>query len=103
MKVKCKRNIEFETEEQSVIFQPSIDPQVDETLEFKESYEAIRRESLHVSIYITNPSNHKIVLYRQDLLGTLHNISGNTNTNFKAFDIDIHEISQEVHTDKENY
>ena len=103
MKVKCKTNIEFETEEQSVIFQPSIDPQVDETLEFKESYEAIRRESLHVSIYITNPSNHKIVLYRRDLLGTLHNISSNTNTNFKAFDIDIHEISQEVHTDKENY
>ena len=102
MKVKCKTNIEFETEEQSVIFQPSIDPQVDETLEFKESYKAIRRESLHVSIYITNPSNRKIVLNRGDNLGTLHNISAVIPLPISK-DIDIYEISQEVHTDKENW
>ena len=56
VKVKCKTNIEFETEEKSVIFQPLIDPQVDETLEFKESYETIRKgRSPHVYVYITNP------------------------------------------------
>ena len=50
VKVKCKTNIEFET---------------DETLEFKKSYETIRKgRSPHIYIYITNPSNHKIVLKR---------------------------------------
>ena len=43
VRVKCKTNIEFETEEKSVIFQPLIDPQVDKSLEFKESYESIRK------------------------------------------------------------
>ena len=62
MKVKSKTNIGFEIEEKSVIFQPLIDPQVDETLEFKESYETIRKgKTTHVPIYITNPCNHKIV------------------------------------------
>ena len=65
VKVKCKANIEFGTEEKSVIFQPLIEPQVNENLEFKESYETIRKgRSPHVYIYITNPSNRKIVLKR---------------------------------------
>ena len=65
VKVKCKTNIEFETDEKSVIFQPLIDPQVNETPEFKEFYETIRKGRYpHVHIYITNPPNRKIVLKR---------------------------------------
>ena len=65
VKVKCKAKIEFGAEEKSVIFQPLTEPQVNETLEFKESYETIRKgRSPHVYIYITNPSNRKIVLKR---------------------------------------
>ena len=61
VKVKCKKNIEFEPEEKSVIFPPLLDPQVDETLEFKESYETIRKgRSPHVYIYITNPSYDRL-------------------------------------------
>ena len=60
MKVKCKTNIEFETEEKSNIFQLLIDTQVDETLEFKESCGTNRwGKTPHVSIYIKNPSNWK--------------------------------------------
>ena len=102
VKVKSKTNIEFETEEKSVIFQPLIEPQVDETLELKESYETIRRgRTSHVSIYITNPSNRKIVLNRGDNLGTLHNISAVIPLPISK-DIDTYEISQDVHTDKKN-
>ena len=101
MKAKCKTKIEFE--EKSVIFQPLIDPQADETLEFKESYETIRKgRSPHVYIYTTNPSNCKIVLKRGDFLGTLHNISTVIPIPISK-GIDIHEISQEVHVEKENW
>ena len=63
MKVKCKANIELGTKEKSVIFQPLLGPQVEETLEFRESYETIRNERTpHVSVYISNPSNCEIVL-----------------------------------------
>ena len=102
VKVKCKTNIEFETEEKSVIFQSLIDLQVNKTLEFKESYMTIRRRrTLHVSIYITNPSNRKIVLNRGDILGTLHDISALIPIQISK-NIDIHEISQEVHTENCN-
>ena len=102
VKVKCKTNIEFETEEKSVIFQSLIDLQVDKTLEFKESYKTIRRgRILHVSIHITNPSNRKIVLNRGDILGTLHDISALIPIQISK-NIDIHEISQEVHTENGN-
>ena len=103
VKVKCKANIEFETEVKSVIFQPLIDPQVDETLEFKESYETIRNgRSPHVHTYITNPSSRKIVLKRGDILGTLHNISAVIPIPIIK-GLDIHEISQEVCPEKENW
>ena len=63
VKVNCKKNFEFETKEKSVIFQPSIDSQADKILEFKKSYETTRKgKTPHVSIYITNLSNRKIVL-----------------------------------------
>ena len=75
VKVKSKTNIEFETGEKSVIFQPLIGPQVDETLEFKESYETIRKErSPHVYIYITNPYNPKIVLKRGEELSIIYQL-----------------------------
>ena len=96
-------NTEFETEEKSVIFHPLINPQVDETLEFKESYETIRRgRTPHVSIYITNLSNRKIVLNRGDIFETFHNKSALIPIPISK-DIDIHGISQEVHTDKGNW
>ena len=101
--MKCKTNIAFETEEKLVILHPLIDPQVDETLEFKESYETITRgRASHVSIYITNPSNRKIVLNRGDILETLHKKSAVIPIPISK-DINIHEISQEVHTKKENW
>ena len=63
VKVNCKKNFEFETKEKSVIFQPSIDSEADKILEFKKSYETTRKgKTPHVSIYITNLSNRKIVL-----------------------------------------
>ena len=63
VKVKCKANIELGTKEKSVIFQPLLGPQVEETLEFRESYETIRNERTpHVSVYISSPSNCEIVL-----------------------------------------
>ena len=104
VKVNCKKNFEFETKEKSVIFQPSIDSQADKILEFKKSYETTRKgKTPHVSIYITNLSNRKIVLQRGgDIFGTLHNISAVTPIPISK-DIDIHEISQEVHIEKENW
>ena len=103
VKVKCKANIEFETEVKSVIFQPLIDPQVDETLEFKESCKTIRKgRSPNVYIYITNPSSCKIVLRRGDILGTLHNISAVIPIPIIK-GLDINEISQEVRPEKENW
>ena len=63
VKVNCKKNFEFETKEKSVIFQPLIDSQADKILEFRKSYETTRKgKTPHVSIYITNLSNRKIVL-----------------------------------------
>ena len=63
VKVNCKKNFEFETKEKSVIFQPLIDSQADKILEFRKSYETNRKgKTPHVSIYITNLSNRKIVL-----------------------------------------
>ena len=63
VKVNCKKNFEFETKEKSVIFQPLIDCQADKILEFRKSYETTRKgKTPHVSIYITNLSNRKIVL-----------------------------------------
>ena len=103
VKVKCKGNIEFETKEMSVIFQPLIDPQVDETLEFRESYKTIRKwRTPHVFLYITNPSNCKVVLKRGYILGNLHNISAAIPIPISK-DTDIHEIGPEVHTEKENW
>ena len=87
VKVKCKTNIEFKNEEKSIIFKPLIHPQVDKTLEFKESY-----ETSHISIYIKNPSSRKIVLKRGNILGTLHDISAVIPIPVSK-DIDIHEIS----------
>ena len=87
VKVKCKTNIEFKNEEKSIIFKPLIHPQVDKTLEFKESY-----ETPHISIYIKNPSSRKIVLKWGDILGTLHDISAVIPIPVSK-DIDIHEIS----------
>ena len=43
VQVKCKTNIQFEIEENSGIFQPLIDPQVDKTVEFKESCKTVGR------------------------------------------------------------
>ena len=57
VKVKCKTNIEFETEEKSVIFQPLID----ETLEFKESYETIRKDPL---MYTFTLQIHRTIDYK---------------------------------------
>ena len=86
----------------SVIFQPLIVSQVDETLEFQESYKTNRkRRSPHVYIYVTNPSNRKIVLKRGDILGTLHNISAVIPIPISK-GIDIDKVSQEVHTEKKN-
>ena len=97
MKVKGKVNIEFETEYKSVIFQPLINPQVDKTLKFKESYETIGMgRSSHVYIYIINLSDCKIVLKRGDILGTLHKIAPVIPMRISK-DIDIHEIGQEAH------
>ena len=47
VKVKCKANIEFKIKENSVIFQPLIEPQVNKTPEFSRFCETVRkRENL---------------------------------------------------------
>ena len=59
VRVKCKVNVEFEAKEKSLIFQPLVEPEVDEALEIKESYEVLKTgRTPHVFILISNSSNH---------------------------------------------
>ena len=96
VRVKCKANVEFEAKAKSLIFQPLLEPEVDEALEIKESYEVLKKgRTPHVFILIFNPSNRDIVLRRGDVLRTLHNVSAVIRLPISK-DIQINEISQEV-------
>ena len=103
VRVKCKANVEFEAKEKSLIFQPLVEPQVDEALEIKESYEVLKKgRTKHVFILISNPSDRDIVLRRGDVLGTLHNVSAVIPLPIPT-DIQVNEISQEVTNENEKW
>lgn len=103
VRVKCKANVEFEAKEKSLIFQPLVEPQVDEALEIKESYEVLKKgRTPHVFILISNLSDRDIVLRRGDVLGTLHNVSAVIPLPISK-DIKVNEISQEAPKENEKW
>ena len=96
VRVNCKANVEFEAKEKSLISQPLVEPEVDEALEIKKSYEVLKKgRTPHVFTLISNPSKRDIFLRRGDVLGTLHNVSAVVPLPISK-DIQINEISQEV-------
>ena len=76
LRVKCRRNIDFDSKQEPVLFQPLLEPNISDILNINKSYENFnKRKTPHIFITITNPSNKDSVINKGDILGTLHNVS----------------------------
>ena len=84
LRVKCRENIEFDSKQKSVLFQPFLEPNISDILNINESYENLSRgKTPHIFITVVNPSNKDIVIKKGDILGTVQNVSATKPVIFK--------------------
>ena len=75
LRVKCRGNIEFDSKQKSILFQPLIEPNISDILNINKLYENLSKgKTPHILITIANPSNKDIIMNKGDILGTLHNV-----------------------------
>ena len=75
IRVKCRGNIELDSKQKSVLFQPLIEPNISDILNINKLYENLSKgKTPHILITIANPSNKDIIMNKGDILGTLHNV-----------------------------
>ena len=76
LRVKYRGNIEFDSIQKSVLFQPLLEWNVSDILNINESFENLSKDKTpHIFITIANPSNKDIAINKGDILVTLHNVS----------------------------
>ena len=76
VRVKCRGNIEFNSRQKSVLFQPLLEPNIRDILNINESYENLSKaKTPHIFITVANSTNKDIVINKGDILGTLHSVS----------------------------
>ena len=62
VRVNYKANVEFEAKQKSLIFQPLVEPEVDEALEIKESYKFVKTEGPHAFLFLF-PTHQTVILF----------------------------------------
>ena len=76
LRVKYRGNIEFDSIQKSVLFQPLLERNVSDILNINESFENLSKDKTpHIFITMANPSNKDIAINKGDILVTLHNVS----------------------------
>ena len=96
VRVKCRGNIEFNSRQKSVLFQPLLEPNIRDILNINESYENLSKgKTPHIFITVANSTNKDIVINKGDILGTLHSVSVTIPVIYKK-EININKISQET-------
>ena len=74
LRVKCRGNVEFDSKQKYVLFQPLLKPDISDILNINETCENLSKgKTPNIFITIANPSNKDIVINKTDILGTLHN------------------------------
>ena len=92
LRAKCRGNIEFDSKQKSVLFQPLLEPNISDILNINESYKNLSKTP-HIFITIANASNKDIKINKEDILGTLHNISATIPVIYKK-ETNVNQISQ---------
>ena len=76
LRVKCRGNIEFDSKQKSVLFQPLLGPNISDILNINKSYKNLSTgKTPHIFMTFANPCNKGIVTKKEYILGTLHKIS----------------------------
>ena len=96
LRVNCRGNIEFDSKEKSALFQPLLEPNISDILNVNESYKNLSKgKTPHIFKTIANPSNKDIVINKEDILGTSHNVSATIPVIHKK-ETNVNKISQET-------
>ena len=96
LRVNCRGNIEFDSKEKSVLFQPLLEPNISDILNVNESYKNLSKgKTPHIFKTIAYPSNKDIVINKEDILGTSHNVSATIPVIYKK-ETNVNKISQET-------
>ena len=67
--VKCKGNIKFDSKQKSVLFQPLLEPNINDVLNINKLYKKLSESKTpHIFITIANPSNKDILINKGDIL-----------------------------------